>query len=305
MNIRWMVLFAVVAEEASFTRAALRLNIAQPWLSAQLRKLELELGIQLLERNSSGVEVTNEGRALLPHAQAVAESSRAFRELARTMGDIRTKTVRIGSHLPLLDINRLGLVNEEFARKYPHYSIVAHTGDADELLQQLQAGQLDFAIVPSPISEDEEALESLPIGPLNPYLLAPRSLAASDWTSAADSRTVAVPPQSAHPALLSDLLESLKEAGASTRPAPELDRRAMEHLARTHVQPVLMLGGAAEDYKDSRDLEAFPLPVAQVSNLLLRSTRNAVARAAERYWSTASARAIDVAPALTAEKADW
>ena len=52
MNIRWLVLFSAVAEEGSFTRAANRLNVAQPWVSAQIRKLEFELGVDLLERTS-------------------------------------------------------------------------------------------------------------------------------------------------------------------------------------------------------------------------------------------------------------
>ena len=98
------MLFATIAEEGSFTRAATRLNIAQPWLSAQIRKLEYELGVQLLVRQSAGVQVTPEGEALLPYAKQLSEAARMFRQVARTMGDAQSKAVRSGNAMRIFKI---------------------------------------------------------------------------------------------------------------------------------------------------------------------------------------------------------
>src|SRR5690554_2427043 len=98
MNLRWITLFATIAEEGSFTRAATKLNIAQPWLSAQLRKLEYELGIELLVRETVGIKVTDAGKRLLPHAKQLAESARLFRETARSLSDTRSHVVKLGCH---------------------------------------------------------------------------------------------------------------------------------------------------------------------------------------------------------------
>ena len=78
--------FVVVAEEASFTRAAARVHVAQPGVSAQVRRLEAELGQQLLDRSSRSVRLTEVGAALLPFARAalraVANARLAVDQLA-------------------------------------------------------------------------------------------------------------------------------------------------------------------------------------------------------------------------------
>src|SRR5262249_27081140 len=61
--------FVAVAEEASFTRAAARVHVAQPGVSAQVRRLEAELGQQLLDRSSRSVRLTEVGAAVLPFAR--------------------------------------------------------------------------------------------------------------------------------------------------------------------------------------------------------------------------------------------
>src|SRR4051794_16846906 len=70
MELRQLEYFVTVAEEASFTKAAARLHVAQPGVSAQIRQLERELGQPLLDRSGRAVRLTDVGAAVLPHARA-------------------------------------------------------------------------------------------------------------------------------------------------------------------------------------------------------------------------------------------
>jgi DNA-binding transcriptional LysR family regulator len=289
MNIRWLVLFAMVAEEGSFSRAAGRLNVAQPWLSAQLRKLELELGVKLLERLSAGVELTPEGRELLPSAQQVAYASRQFRDLARTMGDVQSKIVRLGSHLPMLDVPDLRHLNDDFVRRYPNFTLRGDQADTPLLLEQLRAGQLDAAAAIAPISDERDDFEQLTIGPIEPFLLAPKSSEIGKG-AALSGHTLTAPPDAGQPVFFDLLLSPLRQAGAVVRTAPESDRRALEHLARAHGAAVVIIDGNARDYDSDPKLTTRPLPAQAIGHVLLRLRSRPLGRAAERYWTMAAAR---------------
>ncbi|NBH06364.1 LysR family transcriptional regulator, partial [Amycolatopsis sp. SID8362] len=68
MELHQLSYFVAVAEEGNFTRAAERLHVAQPGVSAQVRRLERELGQELLDRSGRTVRLTDVGAAALPHA---------------------------------------------------------------------------------------------------------------------------------------------------------------------------------------------------------------------------------------------
>src|SRR3954466_14927911 len=70
MELRQLEYFVTVVEEAGFTRAAARLHVAQPGVSAQIRRLERELGQELLDRSGRSVRLTEVGAAVLPYARA-------------------------------------------------------------------------------------------------------------------------------------------------------------------------------------------------------------------------------------------
>ena len=70
MELRQLEYLVSVAEEASFTKAAVRVHVAQPGVSAQVRRLERDLGEELLDRSGRAVRLTDVGAAVLPYARA-------------------------------------------------------------------------------------------------------------------------------------------------------------------------------------------------------------------------------------------
>src|SRR5512146_2362069 len=87
MELRHLRYFVAVADELNFTRAAQRLRVAQPALSRQIRQLEEELGVQLLERNQRRVGLTQAGRAFLEEAKGLLQQSEAAIRRAKTAGE--------------------------------------------------------------------------------------------------------------------------------------------------------------------------------------------------------------------------
>ena len=73
MDLRQLRFFVAVATDLSFTKAAKRLHVSQPPLSHQINLLEAELGTRLFDRTSRSVQLSDTGKALLPHAIAVFE----------------------------------------------------------------------------------------------------------------------------------------------------------------------------------------------------------------------------------------
>src|SRR4051812_39179302 len=96
MELRHLRYFVAIAEERSITRAAERLWIAQPGLSTQLRRLEAEVGTQLLNRHPRGVELTPAGDVFLERARATLVAAEAARLTGTDLEAGLVGTVRLG-----------------------------------------------------------------------------------------------------------------------------------------------------------------------------------------------------------------
>jgi DNA-binding transcriptional LysR family regulator len=146
MELHQLQYFVAVAEEASFTKAATRVHVAQPGVSAQVRRLESELGQQLLDRSGRSVRLTEAGTAILPYARAaldaVANARLAIDELSGLVrGHVAVGMVS-GCALPLLAELLAG-----FHALYPGITIALTEGNSDRLVDLLAQGQLDLALI--------------------------------------------------------------------------------------------------------------------------------------------------------------
>src|SRR5260221_2341047 len=86
MELRHFRYFVAVAEEGSFLAAALRVRVAQPSLSKQIRDLEREVGVKLLDRTPRGVRLTRAGEAFLVEARTTLENAKRASASAKRAG---------------------------------------------------------------------------------------------------------------------------------------------------------------------------------------------------------------------------
>jgi DNA-binding transcriptional LysR family regulator len=146
MELRQLEYFVAVVEEANFTRAAERVHVAQPGVSAQIRRLERELGQPLLDRSGRTVRLTEVGAAVLPFAKAALAAVDGARlvvdELAGlTRGRVAAGMVTSGFAAAMSDLLA------DFHRDYPAVEITLIEANSDKLLSRLQNGELDLALV--------------------------------------------------------------------------------------------------------------------------------------------------------------
>src|SRR5689334_14606233 len=146
IDVKGLRSFVVVAEEASFTRAAARVHVAQPGVSAQVRRLESELGQRLLDRSGRSVRLTEAGAAVLPFARAaldaVAGARLAVDELAGLVRGQVTVGMVSGCALPVLAELLAG-----FHKQYPGVAISLTEDTSDRLAAKLGDGRLDLALI--------------------------------------------------------------------------------------------------------------------------------------------------------------
>jgi len=146
MELHQLEYFVAVAEEASFTRAASRVHVAQPGVSAQVRRLESELGQQLLDRSGRSVRLTEVGSAVLPFARAaldaVANARLAVDDLAGLVRGQVTVGMVSGCALPVLAELLAG-----FHDRHPGVAIALVEDNSDRLVDRLRDGRLDLALI--------------------------------------------------------------------------------------------------------------------------------------------------------------
>lgn len=160
MNLSDLRYLVAVADHRHFGRAAEACFVSQPTLSTQIKKLERELGVELFERHPRQVLLTAAGEQVLQHArQAVAEAE-AIREVARQARDPESGSLRLGV-FPTLGPYLLPHVVPAVHERFPSLELLLVEEKTEVLLQRLQEGKLDVAVLALPVEGDHLATEAL------------------------------------------------------------------------------------------------------------------------------------------------
>lgn len=149
IEIRHLRQFLAVAEELHFTRAAERLHLAQPALSAQIKKLEQELGVQLFRRNTRAVELTAAGQELAVKARAVVESYDSTLATAAQFRGGGAGHVSLGVSSRFRPTMRRSILSE-LATVAPGLSLDMVSESSVRLVQAVAEGRVDAAVVIAP-----------------------------------------------------------------------------------------------------------------------------------------------------------
>lgn len=136
--------FLTVAEELHFGRAAQRLTIAQSAVSQQVRRLERELGVDLFDRTTRTVTLTQAGHRMIPHARAVLAAVDEARTDIDALRTQRRGVVRLGTSTGLGE--RLDRIMKEFSRQMPDASVELAAVALQTRLRQVGTGGLDVAL---------------------------------------------------------------------------------------------------------------------------------------------------------------
>ncbi|KAB0641983.1 LysR family transcriptional regulator [Burkholderia latens] len=152
IDLRQFRQFIAVAETLSFRRAAERLHMAQPPLSAAIRKLEEELGVALFERNNRGSTLTPAGEAFLLEARRAIEQAERAATVARRVG------AGLGGSLRLRFVDStvnalLPLILRAFQERYPDVDFQLEEGTTAEQIVALRQDRTDVGLVVLPVAD--------------------------------------------------------------------------------------------------------------------------------------------------------
>jgi LysR family transcriptional activator of glutamate synthase operon len=157
MELRQLRYFAAVARHRNFTRAADELHLAQSALSQQVRRLEAELGVELLNRTTRRVELTEAGEITLGRATRILSEVEALGSELDELGGLLRGQLRVGGMLPAGGVDLPALL-VSFDELHPNVEIVMREGTATEMVERLWSYELDAAIAMFEADEVPEGL---------------------------------------------------------------------------------------------------------------------------------------------------
>jgi LysR family transcriptional regulator, hydrogen peroxide-inducible genes activator len=153
-DLRYLV---AVADARHFGRAAGKCFVSRPTLSAQLKKLEQYLGVQLIERAPQNIKLTEAGEQIVARARRILEDSDAVVTLARAHRDPLAGVLRIAL-LPTIGPYLLPRVSQLVRKALPRLELRLYEYQTAQMLEKLQLGEIDLGVLALPV--DTEGLES-------------------------------------------------------------------------------------------------------------------------------------------------
>ncbi|MGE0723751.1 MAG: LysR substrate-binding domain-containing protein [Alphaproteobacteria bacterium] len=230
--------FHAVAVEGSFTRAAARLGVTQPTLSAQVKSLETRSGAALFDRLGRRIALTDLGRRLLDVTQRLADAEAAAAELLEDVRALRTGRLRVAADSPY----HVAPLLAAFHRRYPGVHASLAIGNADAVRADLLGYAADVAVLAE--APDDPRLHAVPCGRHRIVAMVPRG---HEW---ARRRQVRLTDFADRPMVL-------REAGSVTR------RLFEAALGKGGIQPRIVM--EIESREAVREAVAAGIGVAVVS----------------------------------------
>lgn len=148
-----------VAEEQSFTRAAVRCHVTQPSISQQILALERELGEQLFDRLPKGIRLTPGGEALLDHARAVLAAADAAKSEFAARAGLVTGELNLGT-VSGIELTVIPAILGQLHSRFPGVRVTLTQDTSSPLLALVGQGRLDAAVIARPLEELPKTISS-------------------------------------------------------------------------------------------------------------------------------------------------
>lgn len=201
MELRHLRYFVTVAEAQSFTQAAKKLFTTQPSLSQQIKDLEHEVGVILLDRSARLIQLTPEGEVFLQHAQDALNSAQLAMQAARQVAQQRQQQIHIG-FLNVAEIKLLPTLLQQLKQHMPNLQLHIQSLTCLEQIQALKNASLDLAFTRYALKDPHYGNILVLSEPL--YLVAAKKLYLSDAPISAEQlsqQTLILCEQQASPVL--------------------------------------------------------------------------------------------------------
>lgn len=153
MNLRDLRYLVALADTRHFGKAALRCHVSQPTLSAQLKKLEEYLGVDLIERQPRRVALTPIGEQIVARARRIVDDSDALLALARSQRNPLSGSLKLAL-IPTIGPYLLPLIAKQLRKQLPDLKLMLYEYQTEPLVQALRAGEIDMGVLALPIHAD-------------------------------------------------------------------------------------------------------------------------------------------------------
>jgi DNA-binding transcriptional LysR family regulator len=222
VELRHLRYFVAVADELHFGRAAQKLGMAQPPLSQQIRRLEQELGVQLLARTKRRVQMTEAGRAFLEEARKTLAQLDHAMEVARRASRGEVGRLAIG-FLGAAIYSLLPAILKVFRDRFPGVEIELHELKTSELIQGLHQRRVHVGLVRMPVHDDLLSVEPILREHLVVALPEHHPLAEKPRVAFGDLAAEAflLPPRQLAPSFYDQLTDLSRQAGFNLRVGAE------------------------------------------------------------------------------------
>ncbi len=158
MDYNRLEIFLDIASTGNLSITAKHFGYTQSAVSHSVKKLESEIGFTLLKRTNRGVELTDDGKSLLPYVRSAVTASRHLDEEIQAICGIMQGEVSIGTYSSIA-INWLPAVIRRFQNQYPGVSVQIREGGLNEIEQWMQEGSVDFGLLSCPQNRTFEFTE--------------------------------------------------------------------------------------------------------------------------------------------------